>query len=334
MVLLKRYAGGGRMMMDEKKAAIRNGALFVGILVVFAFLLRDPALTAASALRGAELLLRAVLPSTFPYMVLAGLMLSGGMPPLQFRGKRSGFLRRFLWISEEGVGVVLLGLLAGFPVGAKIAAGLYADGRIGREEAERLSAYCNFCGPPFLIGAVGAGLPGGHRMGLLLWLLQSLLAILWGHFTGLRARRKGAPLPQGGRTGDQMRSSSFSLRFTGAVRGACEGFLLIAGFVLFFAVLTGILEAVLASLGAPELLRAIVCGALELSGGTAALSALPLGAGAKTFLLALFSLFSGASVLLQMSAFLLPTGLSPKKLLRARLLLAPVGAALLALFAL
>lgn len=328
MALSKWYAEGGEKMMPGEKGKFGEGAVLIGILTVFAFLLRDPALTAASAWRGASLFVRAVLPATFPYTVLAALLLSGGAAALP--GKRLGFLRRFLWVSEEGVGVFLMGLFAGFPTGAKMAATLYKDGRVAREEAERLAACCDFCGPPFLIGVVGAGLPGGRRAGVLLWLLQGLLALSWGHLAGMRARKRGTPLPPGG--GSTVRRAPFSLRFVNAVKEGCESCLLIAGFVLFFAVLTGILGAVLGSLGAPEALQAVLSGALEISSGTAAISALPLGDALKTFLLALCSLFSGASVLLQVAAFLLPSGLSPRKLLGARLLLAPLGALLLTLF--
>ena len=311
-----------------RESGIREGAALVGILTTFAFLLRDPALTAACARDGAALFLRAVLPATLPYMVLAGLLSSGG--GLALVGRKLGFLRRCLWISEEGVGVFLMGLLSGFPVGAKMAAELYADGSISREEAERLAAVCNFCGPPFLIAVVGAGLPGGKWSGLILWLLQTALAFLSGFLAGQRAKRRGLPLPDG-RRAKRRKQGAFSLRFTSAVRSACESILLIFGFVLFFAVFSGIVSVIMESLGAPPLLAACLCGWLELSGGTAALSALSTAPFLKCFLLGCFSVFSGFSVHMQVGAFLLPAGLSMKAYYRVRLLLAPLAGVLLAI---
>ncbi|MBQ7794988.1 MAG: nucleoside recognition protein [Lachnospiraceae bacterium] len=94
-----------------------------------------------------------VVPALFPFMVLSGLIVSGGgvqilMEPV-YR-----LLRPFLPITKDGCYVLVSGLLCGYPMGAKTCADFVRDGQITEHEGRFLMAICNHPSPMFVLGYV------------------------------------------------------------------------------------------------------------------------------------------------------------------------------------
>lgn len=58
-------------------------------------------------------------------------------------------------LSGEGAYAFVLGLLCGYPMGAKLTADLYHAGKISRQESEYLLTFCNNPSPAFLVTYVG-----------------------------------------------------------------------------------------------------------------------------------------------------------------------------------
>lgn len=85
--------------------------------------------------------------------------------------------------------VILMGAVSGFPVGASCAASLYLSGRCKKEEAERMLCFCNFCGPPFILGGV-AGFLNHSGAGLAIFLAQTAVMFSLGILLGIGARRR------------------------------------------------------------------------------------------------------------------------------------------------
>ena len=102
----------------------------------------------------------------------------------------SRFLRPFTKVlfGLEGVSAFpfFLGILSGYPTGAKLTAQLYKKNLISKEDAQHLLTFSNNPGPLFLIGTIGVGFFGIPFFGHLL-LLSSILSavttgILWRFF--------------------------------------------------------------------------------------------------------------------------------------------------------
>jgi len=111
-----------------------------------------------------------IIPSLYPFFVLAGTFTqinAGG-------GKSKG---------GAVLGAVLLGFLGGYPLGAKTAAQLLEQGAIGRGQAQRLQLFCVNAGPAYLIGAVGTGMLGSRRAGMLLFVSMAIAGLAMGVFT-------------------------------------------------------------------------------------------------------------------------------------------------------
>ncbi len=250
----------------------------------FAGLVLWPQAAAQAAGAAISLCLTRLLPALFPYFVLSGLILRMGW----LRGPETmlaPMMRRFFALPGACAGPLLLGLLGGYPVGARSAMALYAAGGCTKHDAERLLMFCNNSGPAFLFGAVGAGLFGDVRAGFVFFAVHALAAVSVGLLSRLLSRSPGKeasmpPVPSG-------LPPRFFAVFSDAVTQAVQASAAICGFVLFFAVLSALLTAcgLLPLLTGfvseafrlpPETVRACLVGSLEL---TAGLDALRTGAG-------------------------------------------------------
>lgn len=127
---------------------------------------------------------------------------------------------------------LLLGLVGGYPIGARTAAELYTSGALTRQEAERLLTFCNNSNPVFLVSVLGSGVFGSVRTGLWLWLIHVCSALLAGLlFRGLGQGRREIPPPV------SFQSPALSEAIVSAVKDAAGGMLSVCAFVTLFYVL-------------------------------------------------------------------------------------------------
>ena len=201
----------------------------VGVLVLF---LAEAGFVRAAAAEALSLCASSVIPALFPFLVVSSLLLSLGLGEL-LSPMLAGLMEPLFRVDGLGSSALLLGLVGGYPIGAKTAADLYRKGLLSRPEAERLLAFCNNSNPVFLISVLGVGVFGSVRAGVWLWLIHLLSALL----TGLLFRNWGGQgrRQAGGTTAFQ--AVSLSAAFVSAVRESLSGMLSVCAFVTFFYVL-------------------------------------------------------------------------------------------------
>lgn len=263
------------------------------------------------AQEGLSLCLYSVLPSLFPFFVLSSLLLSlgfaEGLGRLLFP-----VMNRLFHLGGNGASALALGLIAGYPSGARAASRLYTDGLCGKEEAEHLLAFCNNCGPAFFLSFLGVERFGSTVIGMRLWLIHVLSALCAGIL--LRPKRtlsRDVPPPK-------AESIGFFAAFTQAVQSGFSSFLSVCGFVLLFSILLQPVKILLGNTAAQ--------GIFELFSGIAALDDSP-----RAFLLAAaLTAWGGLSVHAQSAAFFSSAGLSGRWYIRGKLLQTAISAALAA----
>lgn len=224
-------------------------------------LLWRSAVAAEAVRRGLTLCARSVIPALFPYFVVSGLFISLGFADGVGR-RLEPLTRRLFGVGGAGASAFFLGLLGGYPVGGRTVGQLYRAGRLSKDEAERLLAFCNNAGPSFILGVVGVGCFGSLRTGIYLYLVHAFSAVL----VGILFRKK-APV-----SGQKVRySAAFEpiAVFVRAVGEAAEGMVRLCGFVVFFLVILALITD-LTGLNHPVLL-----GLAELTTGVTALEGRP-----------------------------------------------------------
>ena len=168
----------------EAVARLRGAAALLFPVFFGAALLFFPDVSATAAREGVALCLQTVLPSLFPFFVLSSLLVQSDVPRLLSRAM-AGVMYPLFGVSGAGASALILGLLGGYPVGARTVAELYGRGEIGREEAEQLLAFCNNSGPGFFLGVCGTAVFGSARAGAYLYLIHVGAALV----TGVLLRR-------------------------------------------------------------------------------------------------------------------------------------------------
>lgn len=274
-----------------------------------------------------------IVPSLFPFFVVSILLNRLGL---------SKYLARFLSplaeklfnISGTGATALIIGLTGGFPLGAAYIADMWRAGSITTDEGEQLMAFCNNSGPAFIIGAVGAGVFNSVRVGLYLYTIHIVSAIITGIITRPK-NRPGAPSAERNEINDV---SSFSATFPDAVKAAVMATINVCGFVVCFSVLVGLIDAQgafsafigqAAVLTGFELhwLRALFTGLLELGSGIGLMRAMtitPINIALAAFLLG----WGGVSVHFQTMAVISDSNIKGVLHFAGRLMSASIAACL------
>ena len=83
-------------------------------------------------------------------------------------------------IRGEGAFVFIMGIISGYPMGAKLATNFRKNNICSEEECERLLSFTNNSGPLFIIGTVGILMYGNTAIGVLLFITHILACITVG----------------------------------------------------------------------------------------------------------------------------------------------------------
>lgn len=308
------FAARGAHRVQENDAEGGEAVVTAALtLLLLALLAGFPAESGAAAREALALVAGTVLPALFPFFVLSSLAVLCGLPALLAR-PLARFMRPLFGVGGAGAGALLLGLLGGYPAGARTAAELFSRGELERREAEQLLCFCNNTGPAFFLGMC-AEVFGSVRAGAYLYLVHVLSALL----TGILLRRR---LPRGRETRcAPARPLPLGAALPAAVQGALTASLSVGGYVVLFMVLLRLFSRVLPLGGLSPLARAGVCGFFELTNGIAALPPTREG----FVLCAVLLNWGGLSVLAQTRAVLESTGLSLRRGILGKAVQAALG---------
>ena len=294
-------------MSDPRKRPPRGTATFVLCFALLFLFLRDSDVCFSEMKRGLSVCAGVLVPTLFPYMMISEMLV---------RADLGGYLekllekpmRRIFGIGGSGAGALALGILCGFPIGAKTAAALYSRGELTKKECEGLLAFCSYPSAPFVIFAVGKNLLGNASLGLFLYAVNLATGLLFGAVSGSKRRacdtQRALPKAVG--------SQHFFKIFTDSVASAAGAVISVCALVTFFTCAVGCLSAVDCINNAP-VLKALLFSFFELTSGAAACATLtsrPLAA----ILTAAAVGWSGVSVLMQIYSSCLSESGSPSLL--------------------
>ncbi len=298
--------------MTDKKIAKDVPALIPPIVTVLclAVLFTFAAEIREAFIGGVRLSVYAILPSVFPFMILADY--TSATVNFNSESAPAKILSRLLGISGKGLSVLMIGLLCGFPIGARAASRSYRDGDISLEECQLLCAAANNPSPVFVISGVGLML-GSVRIGTVLYFALVLSALMTVTIFGCKFRK----------TQISRQNTRQNFDIVESVKGAGAASVTLSAFIIFFSLIISVLKSVLRS---PFLVALFSC-FLEIGNATSTVAAmelpLPLSLGLCGFALG----SSGLSVLLQAFAFT-PAEISKRRIVFLKLIQGLISAVL------
>ena len=215
-------------VLSPRKRNMGAAVSSAGFLVVLLALLLDPQTVRESVANSIGYCLSVLTPSLFPFMALSCYAVNS--PAAGFLGRPlEGLTRRVFRLPGCCAVPILMGMIGGYPAGARGASLLLEEGRITREQAGRMLLFCVNPGLAFTVTFLGAGLFGSARLGWLLFLSVAAPGLLLGMIAAI-----GAPVPEreaagggGSRPAALMRSVTDSAR---SVLMMCACIVLFAGF--------------------------------------------------------------------------------------------------------
>lgn len=210
----------------------------------------------AAAAEALKLFAEVIVPSLFPFLVLAGMMTKSGVLTC-LRPKRR---------LAAAAAAQLLAAVCGTPSAALICRELSSAGMFTRRRASALCAAANQAGPVFVAVSLAKGLAGSSALALPFMLSHYLPALLFALIIGA--------LPGGRSPAPAVRSVRPTVRgvFTEAVADATASIARICGMLVFFRVAFAALCGLGLLAPLPPLVRSAACGFFEMTGGLALLA--------------------------------------------------------------
>ncbi len=267
----------GRKATKRARSLPSAGQLIFSFMSLFslALIIRNSDIAIKYAAEGLSLCTKSVIPSLFPFMVLSDIVVSCGA--VSFIARLLQKPTRLLFgVSGESGCSVILGMLCGFPTGARSALSVYDARRISKAELERLLCFCNSPSSAFLISAVGISLFGSRKYGIALYLITLLSAILTGIIFNLKSRlfshksNTFSPLDKNCENISFSSVGKFTTsNFTEAVSASAFSLIKISAFVVFFTVFIGTLSSALSSFEISPNTNALIFGFFEMTSGVA-----------------------------------------------------------------
>lgn len=307
--------------------------IIFGLFLVFLIAFSKNNLIAAKD--GLTLWATCVVPSLFPFFIATELLNYTNIASI-FGKFLSKIMRPLFNIPGEGAYAFIMGIISGYPVGAKIVSEFYSNGICTKDEAERMLAFTNNSGPLFIIGTVGILLFGNSTIGILLFLTHFLSSITVGCILGICSRLYKSSSKKLPFSSVKQEKLSASFNNLGSILGnsiynAISTVLLIGGFVVLFSVILSILNRLniistfshfLSVFSIPyDFSRGLISGIIELTNGVNIASSIHTKAISSNIILCAFLLgFGGFSVLLQVLSIISKFNLSIKTYTLGKLL--------------
>lgn len=292
----------------------------------------------SAAKTGLDLFANSVIPSLFPFFVATELLSHTNI--VNFLGSYlNKFMKPLFNIRGEGSFALIMGIISGYPVGAKIACNFRKNNVCSKEECERLLSFTNNSGPLFIVGTVGITMFKSSTIGILLLITHILAALTVGiifRFWKCNYYRK--KILNRGFDDNSIYSSDSNVTLSNlggilgeSITNSISTLLTIGGFVVLFSVIISILQNshflnlfafAFKAFNIPfDIGSSTLLGMIEITNGISSISAIALKKISINIIIIAFLLgFGGISVMLQVWSIVSKTDLSIKPYILGKLL--------------
>lgn len=275
-----------------------------------------------------------VVPSLFPFFIATELLNYTNLP--YYLGKLTNkFMKPLFNVPGEASYAFIMGIISGYPVGAKIVSKFLDDGICTKKEAERMLAFTNNSGPLFIIGTVGISFFGYSQIGIILFITHIIscitVGILFGYFSATNSSEYTKSNKNNLLSLKSYNVSDLGNILSNSIINAISTTLLIGGFIVLFSLIISILNSLniinyISILSYKiglngEYVKGVFIGLFELTNGISTISSIHTKAISVQIILTAFLLgFAGLSIFLQVFSIASKNKLSMKPYLIGKLL--------------
>lgn len=229
---------------------------------IFGIMLAFPTVVFAGASSGLLLWFQTVLPTLFPFLIITGLLIRTNAVSLISK-VLGPVLGPVFGISRPASFAVLGGFLCGYPMGAKIASDLTAEGLIEKEEGQYLLSFCNNTSPMFILSFVVWQSLGERSLAvpsiIILYMAPVLSSFLFRRF--YRRMQPSSPVKS---APSRYGPATFASVLDNCIMDSCETITKVGGYIIVFSILLALLKTVPAS---SFLWREVFLPCLEITAG-------------------------------------------------------------------
>ena len=288
---------------------------------------------------GISLWANSILPSLFPFFVATELLMHTNIVRL-LGILLTKFMKPIFNIPGEGSFAFIMGIISGYPVGAKIATQFRQKNICTKEECERLLSFTNNSGPLFIIGTVGILMFKNTTIGILLFITHLLSCVSVGIIFRFWKKDKiskkySSPYLYDTKKNNNVNIHNLGEILTESITSSISTILLIGGFVVIFSSIISILKSsgffiICFTLIKPifEILKInidfiipLLTGVLEITNGINSISNIFCKKISINIIFTAFLLgFGGISILLQILSIISKSDLSIKPYIYGKLL--------------
>lgn len=310
------------------------------LFLVFTFCLLLFSKNNLSAVKsGLSLWANSVVPSLFPFFVATEILTHTNI--INYLGiVLNKYMKPIFNVRGEGSFAFIMGIISGYPVGAKIATNFRENNICSKEECERLLSFTNNSGPLFIVGTVGVLMFKNTSIGILLFITHLLACVsvgfifrFWKSHSFSKNNTKAHTMNKN--TNTIVTLSNLGEILAESINNSISTIFLIGGFVVLFSSIISILKSS-GVLNIVELfftpifntinidtsfIKPLFTGFLEITNGINSISNIPCKKLSINIILTSFLLgFGGISVLLQVLSITSKTDLSIKPYIYGKIL--------------
>lgn len=272
-----------------------------------------------------------VVPSLLPFFIATELLSYTNV--VSKLGKLlNPIMRPLFHVPGIGSYALLMGIISGYPTGAKIVVNLRNEGLCTKEEAERMLAFSNNSGPLFILGTVGITLFGNSTIGFLLLFTHILASFSVGiifrfwKYKNTSANHSFSFTKNNSK--EEVNFSNLGDILGKSILSSIKTVVVIGGFIVLFSVILSILKnsniiSVLGQILYPfiklfgikdfRFSTSIICGFLELTNGVMQVTSIACKEISINIIICAFLLgFGGISILLQVYSIIAKSDISIK----------------------
>lgn len=285
-------------------------------LVMLIILLVFPKQSLEGAENGLLLWFNVILPTLLPFIIISNLVIE--LKLTRYFAKVFYFIFHTIFrVTKDGCYPIVIGLLTGFPVGAKACGDLVKSNMINKNEGQYLLTFCNNASPIFIISFIAMTSLGVPKMGNVILLiiyasaiLTSVIYRIFYHFVNPWRLDFTVRFPlKAQEVSTDTRPIGFQI-FDKTILDGFEVVTKVGGYIILFSILSRVVVQLQIL---PSFLNNMVVGILEITNGIHVLSATSLPLTQKIALISALTAFGGFSSIAQTKSVIDQSGLSIKK---------------------